>query len=110
MAPQVASGTYYVASVAWKWGRDRHTTFGSMLLFLTYYLVLSQQQIHDEGLPIISHTYYYTFWIKRIEGMKWYRGRNGLHQLEQPIAPSILFPVLNPHYPQGKVDKALLTV
>ena len=24
---------------------------------------------------------------------KWNRGRNGLHQLEQPVAPSILFPV-----------------
>ena len=26
-----------------------------------------------------------------------------LHQLGQPIAPSILFPVFNPPYPQGTV-------
>ena len=27
------------------------------------------------------------------EHRKWNRGRNGLHQLGQPVAPSILFPV-----------------
>ena len=37
-----------------------------------------------------------TLWINRIE----HRG-NGLHQLGQPMAPSILFPVFNPPYPQG---------
>ena len=30
----------------------------------------------------------------RFEHRKWNRGRNGLHQLGQPVAPSILFPVL----------------
>ena len=29
----------------------------------------------------------------RFEHRKWNRGRNGLHQLRQPVAPSILFPV-----------------
>ena len=42
-------------------------------------------------------------WIKRIEHRKWNRGCNGLHQLGQPVAPSILFPVFNPLYPQGRV-------
>ena len=42
-----------------------------------------------------------TLWIKRIEHRKWNRGHNGLHQLGQPVAPSILFPVFNPPYPQG---------
>ena len=36
-----------------------------------------------------------------IEHRKWNRGRNGLHQLGQPVAPSTLFPVFNPPYPQG---------
>ena len=44
-----------------------------------------------------------TLWIKRIEHGKWNRGRNGLHQLGQPAAPSVLFPVFNPPYPQGKL-------
>ena len=43
----------------------------------------------------------YTLWIKRIEHRKWIRGCNGLHQLGQPVAPSVLFPVFNPPYPQG---------
>ena len=43
-----------------------------------------------------------TLWIKRIEHRKWNRRRNGLHQLGQPVAPSILFPVFNPPYPQGR--------
>ena len=34
----------------------------------------------------------------------WNRGRNGLHQLGQPIAPSILFPVFHPPYPQGTLN------
>ena len=42
-----------------------------------------------------------TLWIKMIEHRKWNEGRNGLHQLGQPVAPSILFPVCNPPYPQG---------
>ena len=42
-----------------------------------------------------------TLWIKRIEHRKWNRGRNGLHQLGQPVAPSILFPVFHPSYPQS---------
>ena len=42
-----------------------------------------------------------TVWIKRIERRKWNRGRNGLHQLGQPIVPSVLLPVLNPPYPKG---------
>ena len=29
----------------------------------------------------------------RFEHRKWNRGRNGLHQLGQPVAPSVLFPV-----------------
>ena len=29
------------------------------------------------------------------------RGRNGLHQLGQPVAPSILFPVFNPEGEPG---------
>ena len=29
----------------------------------------------------------------RFEHRKWNRGRNGLHQLGQPVGPSILFPV-----------------
>ena len=29
----------------------------------------------------------------RFEHRKWNRGCNGLHQLGQPVAPSILFPV-----------------
>ena len=33
--------------------------------------------------------------------MKWNRGCNGLHQLGQPVAPSILFPVFNPPYPHS---------
>ena len=44
-----------------------------------------------------------TLWIKRIEQRKWNRGRNGLHQLGQPVAQSILFPVFNPPYPQGRI-------
>ena len=29
----------------------------------------------------------------RFECREWNRGRNGLHQLGQPVAPSVLFPV-----------------
>ena len=43
----------------------------------------------------------HTLWIKRIEHRKRNRGLNGLHQLGQPVSPSILFPVFNPPYPQG---------
>ena len=43
----------------------------------------------------------HTLWIKRIEHRKWTRGLNGLHQLGQPVSPSVLFPVFNPPYPQG---------
>ena len=42
-----------------------------------------------------------TMWIKRIEPRKWNRWGNGLHQLGQPIATSVLLPVFNPPYPQG---------
>ena len=31
--------------------------------------------------------------LGQFEHRKWNRGRNGLHQLGQPVAPSILFPV-----------------
>ena len=48
-----------------------------------------------------GHEHCTTLWIKRIEHRKWNRGRYGLHQLGQPDAPSILFPVFNPPYPQG---------
>ena len=51
--------------------------------------------------PIRTVLLDYTLWIKRIEHRKWNRGHNGLHQLGQPVAPSILFPVFNPPYPQG---------
>ena len=37
----------------------------------------------------------------RIEHRKWNRGRNALHQLGQPVAPSILFPVFNPEGEPG---------
>ena len=40
---------------------------------------------------------------RRIEHRKWNRGRNGLHHLGAPIAPSILFPVFHPPYPQGSI-------
>ena len=49
-----------------------------------------------------------TLLIKRIEHRKWNRGRNGLHQLGQPVAPSILFPGFNPPYPQGRSFNAKL--
>ena len=39
-----------------------------------------------------------------IEHRKWNRGHNGLHQLGQLVAPSILFPVFNPPYPQGREE------
>ena len=42
-----------------------------------------------------------TVWIKRIGDRIYPRGCNGIRQLGQPIAPSILFPMLNPPYPQG---------
>ena len=32
------------------------------------------------------------------------RGRNGLHQLGQPVAPSILFPVFNPEGEPGTLS------
>ena len=38
----------------------------------------------------------YTGFTFRFEHRKWNRGRNGLHQLGQPVAPSVLFPVLHP--------------
>ena len=34
----------------------------------------------------------YTDWGYETSSRKWNRGRNGLHQLEQPVEPSILFP------------------
>ena len=37
----------------------------------------------------------------RIEHRKWNRGRNGLHQLGQPVAPSVPFPVFNPEGEPG---------
>ena len=45
------------------------------------------------------------FYLKRIEHRIWNRGLNGLHQLGLPVAPSILFPVFNPPYPQGRDPK-----
>ena len=44
-----------------------------------------------------------TVWIKRIDHRKWNSGRSGLHQLGQPVVPSILFPAFNPPYPEGMV-------
>ena len=40
----------------------------------------------------------------RIEHRKWNRGRNSLHQLGQPVAPSILFPVFNPEGEPGIIS------
>ena len=40
-----------------------------------------------------------TVWIKWIGRRLWNRGHNGLHQLGQPIAPSVQFPGFNPPYP-----------
>ena len=37
----------------------------------------------------------------RFEHRKWNRGRNGLLQLEQPVAPSVPFPVFNPEGEPG---------
>ena len=34
----------------------------------------------------------YTGFTFRFEHRKWNRGRNGLHQLGQPVVPSVLFP------------------
>ena len=39
----------------------------------------------------------------RFEHRKWYRGRNGLHQLGQPVAPSIQFPVFKSEGEPGTV-------
>ena len=54
--------------------------------------------------PIRTVLLDYTLWIKRIEHRKWNRGRNGLHQLGQPVAPSILFPVFNPEGEPGSLN------
>ena len=35
----------------------------------------------------------HTDWGYETSSRKWKRGRNGLHQLGQPVAPSVLFPV-----------------
>ena len=43
-------------------------------------------------------------WAKRIAYSKWNRGRSGLHQLGQNVAPSIPFPVCNPIYAQSRVS------
>ena len=51
------------------------------------------------------YNYLYTLWIKRIEHRKFNRGHSGPHQLGQPVAPSFLFPVFNPPYPQGTVGE-----
>ena len=42
-----------------------------------------------------------TLWIRRMEHRKSSRGRIRLPKLVQTIAPSVLFPVFNPPYPQG---------
>ena len=39
----------------------------------------------------------------RFEHRKWNRGRNGLHQLGQPVAPSILLPVFKSECEPGTV-------
>ena len=46
----------------------------------------------------------YTGFAFRFEHRKWNRGRTGLHQLGQPVAPSILFPVFKCEGEPGKVN------
>ena len=42
---------------------------------------------------MLVQLYLFTGFAFRFEHRKWNRGRNGLHQLGQPVAPSVLFPV-----------------
>ena len=44
----------------------------------------------------------YTGFAFRFEHRKWNRGHNGLHQLGQPVAPSILFPVFKSEGEPGR--------
>ena len=48
-----------------------------------------------------GHLWKSTLWIRRMEHRKYNRGRNRLPTLVQTIAPSVLFPVFHPLYPQG---------
>ena len=41
----------------------------------------------------VDFTHKCTGFAFRFEPRKWNRGRNGLHQLGQPVAPSVPFPV-----------------
>ena len=51
---------------------------------------------------------FWSYWIGgfafRFEHRKWNRGRNGLHQLGQPVAPSILFPAFKSEGEPGIVN------
>ena len=71
-----------------------------------------QGQNHNFAMPCNfsfskSETTYYTGFAFRIEHRKWNRGRNGLHQLGQPVAPSIIFPVFNP---EGEPGSSLYSI
>ena len=50
-----------------------------------------------------------TLWIRRIEHRELNIGCKGLRQFGQPIAPSILFPVFHPPYPQGSGEPRKIT-
>ena len=44
----------------------------------------------------------------RFEHRKWNRGRNGLHQLGQPVAPSVLFPAFKSEGEPGRLLSYLI--
>ena len=54
---------------------------------------------------IVVYSWESTVFAFRFEHRKWNRGRNGLHQLGQPVSPSILFPVFKSEGEPGRCDR-----
>ena len=67
-----------------------------------FLLKINQYVMFDSPEMKIS-LYEYTLWITRMEHSKYNRGCNMLPKLVQTLAPSVLFPVFNPPYPQGRL-------